>query len=201
MKTVKFLNLLSGSILPMLFWVFLMFGFDRPYIVILSLISAALHELGHLGAAKLLSCDTSAPSPKLYGFKIQPRTPLPYKKNIMILAAGPLSNVLLSILLLLLPFKSTYLDSFAYVSLATGLSNLVPVEGYDGYGIAKDLLSFRGRDDLYARLKIISFAFCIFMTFLSLYLLDKTNSGYWLFAIFFMATLKNIQTGLSHSIF
>ena len=201
MKIIPFLNLLSGSVLPLLFWVFLMFGFDTPYVVILSFICAAVHELSHLGAARLLLCKTDAPTPHISGFRIKTKTPTSYKSEILILAAGPLSNILISVIIFLLPVGCGYLDVLAFVSLATGLSNLLPVEGYDGYGIARALLLYVGKEDYVRRLEGASFAFCILMTFFSLYLLDKSNSGYWLFAIFFISAVKNIHTSISKSIF
>ena len=40
---LKILDELSGSFLPLLFWASVMFGFDAPYIALLTIISAIIH--------------------------------------------------------------------------------------------------------------------------------------------------------------
>ena len=54
---IKILKTLSESILPIFFWVLMIFGMDVPYIAILTIIAAVIHEIGHIEAIRHLRLD------------------------------------------------------------------------------------------------------------------------------------------------
>lgn len=190
---LKILNELSTSFLPLLFWASVMFGFDAPYIAILTIISAIIHEAGHICAMLLLSRDTGVLSPRLLGFRINKQGIDSYKNEILILLLGPMANIILGLIVLALSFgKSEYLILFALINILSGVSNLLPLEGYDGFNILVWIFEERGKY-LYIRLlRSLSFLISVLLTFISLYLVYILNTGYWLFFLFFVSMMNNI---------
>lgn len=188
-----FLECITSSVLPVIFWVLLIFGFDAPYIAILTIITAAVHELGHITAIIVLDGAAALPRGHLSGFRIRRRRALAYRAEIAVLLAGPMLNV--ALFLLTLPFFrlcNGYVAMLGAISLATALSNLLPIEGYDGYGVLYQLFSSREMNGAVRALESLSFIFSVVLTFLSLYLIDKFGSGYWIFSIFFFSTVTKI---------
>jgi Zn-dependent protease len=192
-SALEFARTLSESILPLIFWIFLIFGFDVPYIAILTIITAIIHEIGHIAAISYLSGRYVMPNGRMFGFRIKRTESLSYKDECAVLAAGPLANIL--IFMLTLPFSSLldgYVCIFGLINLATAISNLIPVEGYDGYGILKQILSAKNMIGGIRTLDRVSFVFSVLATFLSLYLIDKADSGYWIFAVFFVMMISKL---------
>lgn len=183
---------LAESLLPMLFWVFLIFGFDSPDIAILTITGAIIHELGHISA--LMLCGRSATlRSHLSGFRIKAAI-YGYREQILVLAAGPLANI--AVFILLIPFWGVgngYVGTVGLVNLLSALSNLLPVEGYDGYGILYNIASAKNSTFALRALFISSFAFSILFTLFSLYLILRYGSGYWIFAVFFAVLLGKIK--------
>lgn len=199
---LNLLETLAESILPLIFWIFLIFGFDVPYIAILTIISALIHEAGHIAAISHLSGKCEIPSGKMFGFRIKRSGSLSYRKECAVLAAGPLANIILFILTL--PFAHMlegYVGIFGLVNLATGISNLIPVEGYDGYGILSQVLTSKNMTGGLRVIDCISFMFSVLATFLSLYLIDKADSGYWVFAVFFAVMITKLKKYGKYDVF
>lgn len=102
-----------------------------PYEVILSFACAvAVHECGHMASARLLSVGCS--SPAVVG--TDARIYLGYTGRILhelcILAAGPICNIMASVVSLL-AFRSG-LFLFSALSFAMGIINLLPIAHLDG---------------------------------------------------------------------
>ena len=197
-----FIKALSESILPLVFWVFLIFGFDVPYIAILTIISAIIHEIGHISAIAFLCDRYEMPVGRIFGFRIKRSGSLSYKGECAILAAGPLIN--LAVFLLTLPFRSRldgYIGIFGFVNFATAISNLLPVEGYDGYGIIEQALASKNLTQSLKILDLFSFFICVMAIFISLYLIEKADSGYWIFAIFFAMMISKLKKYGKYDIF
>ena len=200
-RVIEILNLLSYSVLPILFWVSIIFGFDTPCIAILTIVAAILHELGHYLAIFCLSGGGQLRGHSS-GFRIKQQESLSYRKQIFVLLSGPLLNIL--IFFICLPFGDRlygYIKLFGYINAATGVSNLLPLEGYDGYGALRELFRYFARDDLTFRLEMFSFVMSICMTFISLYLIDRFSEGYWIFGLFFVAVLSKIANFGKYNIF
>ena len=192
----KLLLFLERS-LAILFWVLLMLGFDTPYIAILTVGSAVIHECGHLIAALLFTnSDTRAPTGSISGFRIKAHG-LSYKEELLLSLGGPMINIILGVLLFCIPFTeplSSYMHVFALLNIMTAVSNLLPIESYDGYRavLSAAAIFTNRRDSAEAVMKKISFAFSALMCFLSLYLILKLGEGYWIFAVFFTILLSGI---------
>ena len=189
---MKILNFLIG-ILPPLFWGLIIFGFEEPYIAILSIISAMIHECGHIIFMERSDCMRGV----LSGFRIKARGVVTYRQKILGYLGGPLANIILS--LSLLPFsQNEYLRMLAVLNLATATSNLLPIEGYDGYGIIKTILEkMECQKIAFSILSYVSGGLILCFTLFSLYLMDRVGGGYWIFAIFFSFLLKIIDRGVS----
>ena len=192
-RIVEFLELLAGSVLPIIFWISVIFGFDVPYIAILTIISAVIHELGHYTAIAYFTRKNAKVRGHSSGLRIKRSGSLSYGKEIAILLAGPLMNILL--FLSTVPLGGSfygYAKIFGYINLATGLSNLLPFEGYDGYGALCEGLKYFGKEECIRHLEALSFILGVGVTFVSLHLIDKFSEGYWIFGLFFFTTLSKL---------
>lgn len=196
-KFIEGIKLLCDGILPLVFWVSLIFGFDTPDIAILTILSAFLHEIGHIVAIILLKCDTGRLVGHISGFRIKTSTNS-YCKDIAVLLAGPIFNLLA--FAILTPFPSEYLSLVANINLITALSNLIPIEGYDGYGALEKLLIATGNNKISEYLPLVSILLSITLTFFSLYLLLKIGSGYWFFGVFFTILITKVNEGLKNDV-
>ena len=201
-RIIEVCELFSGSVLPIIFWVSLIFGFDAPYLAILTIISAVLHEIGHGIAIMLVGAKGSNIRGHSTGFRIKEGDLLSYSDEIAILLADPCINLLL--FLATLPFGDAmlgYVRVLGFINLATGLSNLLPFEGYDGYGALCMLFRSRGATHLIRRLEIFSFILSILITFASLHLIDVFGEGYWIFGLFFFTMLSKLINFGKYDIF
>ena len=192
-RTIEFLELLSGSVLPIIFWVSLVFGFDAPYIAILTLICAVIHEGGHIAAISILTKSSMKLRGHSSGFRISVGKSMSYGEEIAVLLSGPAVNV--AVFLITLPFfdmMDGYLGVFGCLNLATGVSNLLPIDGYDGYRAICTYFLSRNKHRAIFFLEITSFIVSILTTFVALYLIDRLSEGYWIFGLFFFASMSKI---------
>ena len=186
---------LALQMLPPIFWGLIIFGFEEPYYAITTIICAIIHELGHL----IMIPKRIKMRGVLSGFRIKPYHLMSYKERLLSYLGGPMANLLCSVIgTLLIPLRGNHLAAFAVMNLATALSNLMPIEGYDGYGIVLTFLEMRQAGKraytiIHAVSNLIVFSLCIF----SLCLIDRLGGGYWIFAIFFSFSIQVIGKDLS----
>jgi len=198
MKLAIFLT----KILPLIFWCLLILGFDSVYVAVLTALSAAIHELGHLIFA-LPYKKVSLPKADISGFRIK-IDGVSYKEELLVAIGGPLVNILLGVVLLFLSPRTafaSYTQLFGIINLMTALSNLLPIEGYDGYKIIFSVCAmlFDNTGRCESLLLQFSFLFSALMCFLSLYLILKLGEGYWIFFVFFSLTVSAIATRIKHN--
>ncbi|MBE6533068.1 MAG: hypothetical protein E7676_06185 [Ruminococcaceae bacterium] len=184
-----------NQFLPVLFWITLIFGFEEPRIAVHTIISAFIHESGHVIYLKVRGITESRLRGDVSGFRIRSCSVLSYRDEIMLYLCGPMANILAA--LLLSPVHTEWATLLSALNIATAVSNLLPVEGYDGYGALHALAEKRNPHGLCVRiLDIISaaiiFSFCI----LSIYFIDRFGAGYWIFALFFASMLKQLNKWL-----
>ena len=167
-----------------------MFAFDSVCIAVMSALSAVIHECGHLLFAPK-NKKIAFPRADISGFRIKVRN-MSYKEELITAAGGPLVNILIGAAFLLFP--GNYARVFGLINILTALSNLLLIEGYDGYKIAFCACALIFDDEARCErvLSAISFALSAVMCFLSLYLILKVGEGYWIFGIFFTVTLSAI---------
>ena len=85
----------------------------------------------------------------------------------------------------------------------TMLSNLLPIEGYDGYRAVSSAAALLELDPTRTErtLSSLSFFFSVLVTFLSLYLILKIGEGYWIFGVFFTLTLSALAKRQNRAIY
>ncbi len=188
-------RLLKGMLasLPMIFWVLLIFSFDAPYIAILTFSAAAIHELGHILATLILLGKFELKA-SLTGFGLRTGT-LSYRAEFLIALSGPLMNVIAFAACALLSRKmGEYVSVFGIINLFTAISNLLPIESYDGYRILSSLLSrFFSPEKIYTALSTVSLIINSLLIFLVLYLMVKLNSGYFIFFVLVFLLIKTFK--------
>ena len=192
---MKFLLLTERSLI-MIFWVLLIFGFDTTYTAILTIASALIHELGHVICLFIIKSNGRAiPMPNISGFRITLPT-TSYKEELACAACGPIANLITALLFFVADFifDSPYLATFGILNAMTALSNLIPIEEYDGYKILSAALALRKKsfDKALSALNSVSFLFSSALTLLALYVMLKIGEGYWFFAVFFTIMLRTI---------
>ena len=194
---------LTEQLLSVLFWVLIIYGFDEPYAASLTLIAAVAHECGHEGYLFISGSGGKRLSGRLSGFLISKPRERGYREEIMLYISGPLANLLLAALFfLLISPLGDYARVGAFINLATGLSNLAPLPGYDGHGIIRTLLDAHGAPAiLYKLLSALSFFISATAAFIALYLLLRVGDGYWIYGIFISGTLAQIADGLKKAKF
>ena len=117
--------------------------YDKTGIAYCSVLSAAMHECGHLAAALLLRLKVRELSFMPFGIRLRLKQDLSLVKTgkkIMLLLAGSGVNILTFIALTLINKAITL---FALTSLVTGIFNLLPVSSLDGGRILSELLTLK----------------------------------------------------------
>ena len=182
------------KVLPVSFWLVLLFAFDKPYIAVLTLISAVIHELGHVLALAKFSRGFRFFGVSS-GFRLSSESSLSYRAELFTALCGPLANF--CVILLLLPFlflgSYPYASIFCAVNLFTAVSNLVPLEGYDGYRAIACFINRHSESRIHTEiLKAISFLLTALIALISLYIIRSFDGGYWIFFIFLASLIRAI---------
>lgn len=184
MKILRF----AEKILPLFFWLLLIFAFDTPALAFMTLFSAVIHELGHISAGLSRGMLRLFPQPTNNGFRIKTDGLISYKDDLILTLGGPLFNIITAICSWLIALHGVaYFRDFSLINLLTAVSNLLPIKEYDGYRIIESsaLLLFKKTEGVLRILNAFSFAFTVLLMFLALYFILKSGEGYWIFAVFF----------------
>ena len=175
---------------------------DRAELIMLYSLSAALHELGHIAAAKMLKIEISEIRFTYSGMRIcTDEYMIPYKKEIIFALSGPLANIIVisifsavaalahvtleevSGLCISFLFEGMYTCAgvFGFVALASLLQaciNLLPVRTFDGGRIMYCFIALTLGERIAERVLDILSAFSAFILWVAaLYLMLKISSG------------------------
>jgi stage IV sporulation protein FB len=105
-------------------------------------LAAALHECGHLLAARRLHIPLRLLELDLMGARLYPARSIPsYRAEALLAAAGPLCSILLAV-----PLLTTRIPFFVALRtapLSFALFNLLPIEGFDGGRVLFSLFACR----------------------------------------------------------
>ena len=191
---MKLLRIVYNKLLPALFWILLLLAFDSLAIAILTLLCAALHEIGHIFiAALMLNRDISMPKAVLYGLKIDTGGIISYKAEFLIALGGPMANLLLFFALIPFLTLSEYVMAFAFINLLTAISNLIPLRSYDGQRlIGCAISSFAPPHIADWVIHCTALTLSALGCFISLFLVGQIGDGYWIFGVFFVSFLSEI---------
>ena len=170
----------------------MLFAFDQPYLAVLTIFSMAWHELFHVLALMRIAKRAHLRT-HLSGLRLFPSGTLSYREERYAAAAGPIGGFIGAFFCLLLsPLAPAYLYDFALCHLLTSLSNLFPIEGYDGYRILQTTLSLRGGDGTHTTMKKISFVFSAVLSLFSLFLFGILGQGLWASSVFLFSLLCSL---------
>lgn len=186
---MRFLIFLS-DLLRMSFWAVLLFAIDKPYLAVMTLLALILHEGFHL-LAFLREHTAGRLRTRLCGLRLIPEKVLSYEAERRIAAAGPLGGFICAALCMLLaPLARAYFLEFALCNLFTSLSNLLPIEGYDGYRILATSAALHENESALRALRTLSFLLLGLLSLIFLSVFGISGEGFFpagafLFTLFF----------------
>ena len=156
---------------------------DRSGIGVITLLAAALHECGHLFAARLLHIPPRALRLDLLGARIEvDGYLLSYGEEWLLCAAGPIVSLLASALAAPLWSISFAARVFSCASLVLGLLNLLPIRTFDGGRMLECMLCRFGNERVAERcMMLCSFLFLFLLWATAVYFLLRAGDGLSLF--------------------
>ena len=179
-------------ILRAAFWICLLFALDAPYLSVFTLLAMLWHELFHLLAFMRIARRARLCA-HLSGLRLFPSGTLSYREERHAAAAGPIGGLFGALLcLIFLPLAPSYLSDFALCHLFTTISNLLPLEGYDGYRILRATLALRDATDAEALMRRISFVCSAMLALLSLFLFGILGEGLWASGAFLFSLIGSL---------
>ena len=173
MKTSFKLFNFVGAPVEISLWFFLIFLMAPISWGIAILLSVLIHEMAHAYVANLLGWRVFGIKVDLFTGSAAVDTNIPEKDSIPVVAAGPLSNLLFAIIVLLVtsfvgsdinPIVFKFLNDLFVVNLILFIFNLLPIYPMDGGRIVKDFLFLKMRSNRRSAKRIaggISLAFSI----------------------------------------
>ena len=178
--------------LPVVPSLYCLFRFTPVWRAALLLFSLLIHEGGHLFAFLLLGADVPRITPVSGGFRFFSRAPLSYRGELFVALAGPAANLVPGILLLLFGAGDPYAAEAGWISVGTGLSNLIPISDHDGGRVLFCLLASRfGLGRAGAIASFVSY-FSLFLSLtLSFALLYVSGAGFYFSVFIFFSLLTH----------
>ena len=172
-----------------LIYLLVMFFCDKSGLAAMSLLAAALHEVGHLAAARFLKIPIGCMRLDLLGARIDVKGRiLSYGEEWLLCASGPLSSLAFSLVGSFFWSHGALAIAFSCASLLLGLLNLLPIQTFDGGRMLEcALLSFTTPQKTGSILRGCTFLFLWLLWAFSAYLMIKIADGISLF--FFTITL------------
>ena len=145
------------------------------------ILSVAIHECGHVAAARICGIRLSELNLGIFGAALTPSDSIySYKKEVLLCLGGPAFNFISAFLYHSITKNTDSL--FIVSSLSLGILNLLPIKGFDGGRICEAMLCIiLGPQKSTGIINLISF-FCLFGTWtISVYLLIKASASLSLF--------------------
>ncbi len=162
----------------LLFLIWMLFC-DRSGIGVATLLAAALHECGHLAAAKWLRIPFRALRLTPLGARLETGTGvLSYGEEFLLAAAGPLTSLLASLGAAMFWRAFGFFRLFSCASLLLGVLNLLPIRSFDGGRMLESMLSQKAGVRVACRMmQVLSFFFLLVLFSLAVYLLLRAGDG------------------------
>ena len=175
---------------------------DRAGIGMVTLAAAAVHEVGHLLAARVMRVPLSLLRMDLLGARLDVSgRVLSYGEEWLLCAAGPLASLLCAAAAATLWRVSEYAVTFSCASLILGALNLLPIRTFDGGRMLESaLLSFFGERVACGVGRGCTFLFLFFLWAGAVYLLLRAGDGISLLC-FSMSLLTRFFEGESQDVF
>lgn len=151
---------------------------DKQGFTVLTLLASLTHELGHLFALIALGNKPKELVFEIVGIRLVKQNKfISYNKEILILFAGPLTNIIIFFVLYFFFKDNYYCNIFSLTNLFIGIFNLLPVGNLDGGQILN--LALKKSCELYTSnllVIVISIIVIIPVILFSLYLLIFKNN-------------------------
>ena len=175
---------LSISISPAMFVLLLSMIATIPLSKLLAcFIAAAIHEAGHILAARILHINLTHMRLDVLGARLHTTGRLcSYSAMVGLCFAGPFINF--ACFTFLLPFcrQTHFLKEICFASLSFGVLNLIPIQGFDGGRMVQAALChFFSESSAEKICSVFSFLSLFFMWMLSVWMLLKTGTTLTLF--------------------
>ena len=155
MKTSFKLFNFAGAPVELSIWFFILFLW-LPFTFIIAIFASVLiHELAHAFVAKRLGWTVYKIEVGLFTGSASVDTNIPEKDSIPVVAAGPLSNLILAIVSIPLylalsgvnPFLDRLLNDLFVVNIFMFIFNILPIYPMDGGRLLKDFLFLKMRNN------------------------------------------------------
>ena len=155
MKTSFKLFNFAGAPVELSIWFFILFLW-LPFTFIIAIFASVLiHELAHAFVAKRLGWTVYKIEVGLFTGSASVDTNIPEKDSIPVVAAGPLSNLILAIVSIPLylalagvnPFLDRLLNDLFVVNMFMFIFNILPIYPMDGGRLLKDFLFLKMRNN------------------------------------------------------
>ena len=180
--------------LALIYLLFMLFC-DKSGLAAMSLLAAALHEMGHLVAARFMKIPISAMRFDLLGARIDVKGRiLSYGQEWLLCMSGPLASLVFSLIGSLFWSHSKLAIAFSCASLLLGLLNLLPIQTFDGgrmtYCLSAVLFGERRAEQI---LDVFSGFSAFVLWTVALYLMLRISSGLGIYVFsvcLFLSTLK-----------
>lgn len=200
-KIIKRISVKAVNILPVIFWLCLIYSFDGIMGANATVLAMIIHESGHILCYFAISGELHLPRGDISGLRIEKNELRNYRQDILIYSAGIAFNLLatIAVLIMRLP-QSDFKTVFITVNIATAISNMLPIEGYDGHRIIDALLSyFNAGKWAYGILEGISFVIVFLMCLIALFTVYTFGNGYWILGVFLFAVIGKLKKWLKYS--
>ena len=144
------------------------------------LISAAIHEFGHLMLAKIKKIKIDSLELSIFGASIKAQgLPCSYGDEALLALAGPAANFLSALLCipLALWLDCEFLKAFCAASVGLAIVNLLPIKSFDGGRVLSSiLLQKSSQRTAHCVLEITSFLFLFLIWSISVYFIIRAQS-------------------------
>lgn len=176
---------------------------DRSHLALAALIAAAVHEAGHLAAAKALAVPVRSLHFHLLGAGLVPGGRLlTYGEEFLLCVAGPLASLFFAALPAPFWSSSPFAVSLSCTSLILGILNLLPIRAFDGGRMLESAVSARFSPAVSDTvLTATSLVFLFLLWSIAVYFLLRAGDGLslWCFSMSlfsrFFAALKRENSG------
>ena len=184
--------------LAILYLLWMIFA-DKSGIAAMSLLAAALHEVGHLVAAYLMHIPIKAARLDLLGARIDVNGRiLSYGEEWLLCMSGPLASLVFSLVGAIFWSHGKLAIVFSCASLLLGLLNLLPIQTFDGGRMLEcALLSFTTPQKAGSILRGCTFLFLWLLWAFSAYLIIKIADGISLFFFTITLLVRFFEVGIS----
>lgn len=177
----------QGTPVSISLWFFLIFLMTTVSYGVSIFIAVLIHELAHAWVANRKGYQVYSINVDLFSGSAAIDTNMHERDSVPITAAGPISNLLLSLIgytLILLVPGIPYVDDFAKVNLILFIFNILPIYPMDGGRILKDVLILKMRNR-YKASRIAGFTSLVTASLLLIFSLITMNLLMILFSGYF----------------